>query len=119
MIYGHNKTIHRTGTIDIQMTKTGQVVAVWFRCLSLPFRVSTVEDHEYQPLLERELPRIRAIDVDLNDTLDTETNEPRKGWWSRAVDYLDSLGNIQDDDLRRAPKNLVLPKPTAAPKAQR
>jgi hypothetical protein len=90
MIYGHNKTIHRTGTIDIQMTKTGQVVAVWFRCLSLPFRVSIVDGYgpDYTPLLQRDLPRIRAIDVDLNDTLDTETNEPRKGWWSRAVDYL-------------------------------
>ena len=79
MIYGHNKTIHRTGTIDIQMTPSGQVVAVWFRCLSLPFRVSTVEDPCGVPMVERELPRILAIEVDLNDTLGTKTNEPRRG----------------------------------------
>lgn len=35
-------TIHSSGTIDIQVTQTGKVVAVWFRCLMLPFRVSTI-----------------------------------------------------------------------------
>jgi len=39
--YGRDGTIHRTGTIDIQLSSDGgEVIAVWFRCLSLPFTVS-------------------------------------------------------------------------------
>jgi hypothetical protein len=42
--YGAGSTIHQTGTIDVQLDAgTGEVVAVWFRCLSLPFTVGTVE----------------------------------------------------------------------------
>ena len=41
--YGGQGTIHRTGTIDIQLhEETGEVMAVWFRCLNLPFTVSAV-----------------------------------------------------------------------------
>ena len=37
-------TSHGSGTIDIQVDPaTGQVVAVWFRCLTLPFTVSLVD----------------------------------------------------------------------------
>jgi hypothetical protein len=40
---GRSTSLHRTGTIDIQVNRdTGEVVAVWFRCLSLPFAVSKV-----------------------------------------------------------------------------
>ncbi len=45
-------TIHGSGTIDIQVSaETGEVVAVWFRCLTLPFQVSTVsgEVRQEQP----------------------------------------------------------------------
>lgn len=43
--YGGHGTIHQTGTIDIQVDKlTGEVHAVWFRCLNLPFTVSEVRD---------------------------------------------------------------------------
>lgn len=36
-------TIHESGTVDVQLSEeTGEVVAVWFRCLNLPFKVSTV-----------------------------------------------------------------------------
>jgi hypothetical protein len=45
-------TIHGSGTIDIQISEeTGEVAAVWFRCRSLPFRVSTVsgETRKEQP----------------------------------------------------------------------
>lgn len=38
--YGDDKTIHRTGIIDVEIDSgTGEVLAVWFRCLNLPFRV--------------------------------------------------------------------------------
>ncbi len=43
-VYGSDETIHHTGTIDIQVTPGGEVVAVWFRCLNLPFTVSVVPD---------------------------------------------------------------------------
>jgi hypothetical protein len=46
-LYGGNGTIHRTGTVDIQINDKGKVVRVWFRCLNLPFTVSTVEDDSY------------------------------------------------------------------------
>jgi len=42
-------TIHGSGTVDIQVSEeTGEVVAVWFRCLDLPFRVSTVKGQQPQ-----------------------------------------------------------------------
>ena len=45
--YGGAGTIHKTGTIDIQVDKiTGEVHAVWFRCLNLPFHVSEVRDDQ-------------------------------------------------------------------------
>lgn len=45
--YGPGGTIHRTGTIDIQADPDGNIVRVWFRCLSLPFTVSRVNDRQY------------------------------------------------------------------------
>lgn len=42
-------TIHGSGTVDVQVSaETGEVVAVWFRCLDLPFRVSTVRGQDRQ-----------------------------------------------------------------------
>jgi len=31
MIYGHDKTIHSTQKVNVELDKHGQVVAVWFR----------------------------------------------------------------------------------------
>lgn len=39
--YGGDKTIHRTGWLDIE-TRNGEVVAVWFRCAMLPFRQTEI-----------------------------------------------------------------------------
>lgn len=38
--YGGAQTIHNTGTIDIVMDSHNVVTEVWFRCATLPFRVS-------------------------------------------------------------------------------
>jgi hypothetical protein len=38
--YGDGGTIHSTGTVDVEVGKDGRVVAVWYRCLNLPFMVS-------------------------------------------------------------------------------
>lgn len=39
--YGGDKTWHNTGTVDVQLNKDGDVVAVWFRCRMLPFTQSS------------------------------------------------------------------------------
>lgn len=39
--YGGDGTWHSGGTIDVQLNKDGDVVAVWFRCRTLPFTQST------------------------------------------------------------------------------
>ncbi len=55
-------TIHGSGTIDVQVSaETGEVVAVWFRCLTLPFRISTVSE----PV--REQPPIAVTAVEYLD----------------------------------------------------
>jgi len=38
--YGGDRTWHSTGTVDVQLNKEGDVVAVWFRCKMLPFTQS-------------------------------------------------------------------------------
>ena len=35
-VYGHDKTIHGTTHLDVEV-RDGRVVAVWFRCMALPF----------------------------------------------------------------------------------
>ena len=42
MIYGHDKTIHRTGHVDVEVDTEGRVVSVWYRCQPLPFFQTTV-----------------------------------------------------------------------------
>lgn len=44
MIYGHNKTIHGTQKLNIEIDKRGGVVSAWFRCMALPFDVTVVDD---------------------------------------------------------------------------
>ena len=41
MIYGHDKTWHRTEHVSVEV-HNGKVVAVWFRCMLLPFKVHEV-----------------------------------------------------------------------------
>ena len=56
-------TIHGSGTIDIQVSaETGEVVAVWFRCLTLPFRVSVVRE-----VVRQEQPPITVAAVEYLD----------------------------------------------------
>jgi hypothetical protein len=44
MNYGHDRTIHWTTKLDIETTTDGKVVAVWFRCLALPFEQFRVSE---------------------------------------------------------------------------
>ena len=38
--YGDGGTIHSSNVLDIEVGPDGNVVAVWFRCAALPFRVA-------------------------------------------------------------------------------
>lgn len=42
VVYGHDRTIHRTGELNVETYK-GSVVAVWFRCRMLPFDQTDVD----------------------------------------------------------------------------
>ena len=43
--YGDGGTIHGTGHIDVEVDPdTGEVTAVWFRCLNLPFKIFSRPD---------------------------------------------------------------------------
>ena len=44
MIYGHGRTIHQTGEVNVELDKDGKVVSVWFRCMHLPFTQDVVDD---------------------------------------------------------------------------
>jgi len=81
MIYGHDKTIHRTGNLNVEVDKHGKVVAVWFRCMALPFDQRVVDADRaktMQEIYEGECQGhrfhspnesfIRAIDIDVPDT---------------------------------------------------
>lgn len=43
--YGGNGTIHSTDHVSVETNEHGNVVAVWFRCQTLPFLQRTVNDH--------------------------------------------------------------------------
>ena len=45
-VYGHDKTLHRTQHVDVQVDN-GKVVAVWFRCLPLRFEQHNVDTKDY------------------------------------------------------------------------
>lgn len=61
-LYGFDRTLHRTGHLDVQVDGTGRVVAVWFRCAQLPFAVSVVPDAtDDDGRASRLLPPLRAV----------------------------------------------------------
>ena len=51
MNYGHDRTIYRTTKLDVE-TKDGKVVAVWFRCMALPFQQSEVGAERAEDMAE-------------------------------------------------------------------
>lgn len=54
--YGYEHTIHRSTAVNVERDPaTGAVVAVWFRCLALPFT-----DHESDPDRCAEMRRMYA-----------------------------------------------------------
>jgi hypothetical protein len=63
--YGDNNTIHRTGYVDVEVNEYGAVVAVWFRCHTVPFRETIVDIDRAKEMektyKEHKLPNIKAI----------------------------------------------------------
>ncbi len=43
-VYGHDRTLHRSTWLDVEVGPDGKVCAVWFRCAALPFREHRVSD---------------------------------------------------------------------------
>jgi len=65
MIYGHDRTIHQTGEVNVEIGPDGKVVAVWFRCAMLPFTQHLADQaraDDMQAAYARPLPAIQAID---------------------------------------------------------
>lgn len=52
--YGDDKTIHRTGDVNVEIGPEGDVVSVWFRCMTLPFTETRVSYGRASSM--RELP---------------------------------------------------------------
>lgn len=49
--YGDDRTIHRTAKINVERhPKTGAVVAVWFRCMRLPFSDTICDESRAESL---------------------------------------------------------------------
>lgn len=62
--YGEDGTIHHTGYVDVE-TRDGEVVAVWFRCQTLPFKQTEVDqsraDEMKKALSSNPAPEIRGF----------------------------------------------------------
>lgn len=63
--YGDDGTIHRTGEVNVEVDRSGKVVAVWFRCAVLPFTQDVANEERARGLrriYERPPRQITAID---------------------------------------------------------
>lgn len=61
--YGGDGTIHKNNSVDVEVDKHGKVVAVWFRCMQLPFKQSDVKDSRADAMRSSDKPfNINAID---------------------------------------------------------
>lgn len=67
MIYGHDKTIHSTRELDVEVDDAGQVVAVWFRCMALPFKQVRADNQRKLEMrltyAENKVPELLAVEV--------------------------------------------------------
>jgi hypothetical protein len=70
MLYGHDKTIHATKLVNVELDKDGKVVSVWFRCRALPFDQTVVDDDraaEMRALYKQKIPELLAVDVNVDN----------------------------------------------------
>lgn len=66
--YGDDKTLHRTGYLDVEVDAAGRVVAVWFRCQPVPFVEHRVPDSRARDMraMYADGPRERLVAVVLD-----------------------------------------------------
>jgi hypothetical protein len=65
--YGDDKTIHRTTMVNVETDSKGKVVAVWFRCMALPFDQSTANKQraeEMRSMYKGKIPSLKAVVVE-------------------------------------------------------
>lgn len=72
MVYGYDGTIHGTQKLNIEVDKTGKVVAVWFRCCALPFNVSVAGEYRAKDMIRmtediNRRVKLNAVDVNFDD----------------------------------------------------
>ena len=70
MIYGHNKTIHGTQKVNVEVDKKGNVVSVWFRCMALPFDSRVVNDERAADMrrMSKDVnakAKLNAVDIEI------------------------------------------------------
>lgn len=67
--YGNNGTIHDTQYLDVETDEDGDVVAIWFRCMALPFRQSDVNPHRGADMRNMyadpdSIPELHAVEIE-------------------------------------------------------
>lgn len=70
MIYGYDRTFHRgVGHVDIETDAFGKVVAVWYRCITLPFEQHRVGEDRARMSRKayEELPPRPVLAMDIDD----------------------------------------------------
>ena len=61
--YGGESTIHSNNGLDVEVDQHGEVVAVWFRCMMIPFKQVHVDDDRAKSMRNtRDLHGVNAID---------------------------------------------------------
>jgi hypothetical protein len=65
VIYGNSRTIHGTQHLNVEVGPDGHVVAVWFRCMRLPFTEHRVEEGRAEEMTRAaDLPKLNAVDIE-------------------------------------------------------
>lgn len=61
--YGFDRTIHQTGEVNVELDKDGNVVSVWYRCRTLPF-TQTIVDDERAGMMRESYANYPATSID-------------------------------------------------------
>lgn len=68
--YGDSNTIHSNSEVNVEINPKGQVIAVWFRCMRLPFTQTIVDGLRAEEMSKsyKEEPPMGIIAIDFIDT---------------------------------------------------
>ncbi len=95
-IYGHDGTIHGTNYVDVEVDENGNVVSVWFRCMTLSFRQTNVNSQRANSMREtykdkRYIAKLVAV----------EYEDDEEGLMDRSKEYDDEYHKRTIDNLER------------------